>query len=156
MNSLEELVAEWLQKNGWLVSKNVRYGPRRKGGFEGECDVLAFHPQYRKYKHVECSQAALSRAKLAAKFLEQFKKAKKWYPKLMPGSSGKVERLAVGGWSLEPAVIGESIQIKTIPQFVADLCRELEPPVPFAKIVPEKFPLLRAIQLAVAYGAGAS
>jgi len=85
---------------------------------------------------VECSPAALPRAKLAERFLAQFKKAKKWYPKLMPGSNGKVDRLAVGGWSLEPPAIGESIQIKTIRQFVADLCRELEPPVPFAEIVP--------------------
>ena len=155
MNFVEELVAEWLQKNGWLVSKNVRYGPRREGGFEGECDLLAFHPKRGEYLHVECSQAGGARA-LAERFLEQFKKAKKWYPELMPGSNGKVDRLAVGGWGLEPAAIGESIQIKTIRQFVADLCRELEPPVPFGKIVPEKFPLLRAIQLAVAYGPGAS
>ena len=158
MNFVEELVAEWLEYKGWLVTRNVRYGEKPKGsagGYKGECDILAFHPGHGKYKHVECSQASLSRAKLAAKFLVQFNKAKDCYAILMPGSS-KVQRLAVGGWTKEPAVIGEGIEIKTIPQFVADLCQKLEPPVPWTKILPQKFPLLRAIQCAVAYGPGAS
>ena len=159
MNFVEELVAEWLQYEGWLVSRNVRYGEKPKrsaGGYKGECDILAFHPKRREYLHVECSQASLSRPKLAKKFLDQFKKAKKWYPKLMPGSNGKVGRLAVGGWSKEPAPIGEGIEIKTIPQFVGDLCQKLEPPVPFTKILPQKFPLLRMIQCVLAYGPGES
>ena len=33
MNHLEQLVAEWLQYNGYFVRVSVPVGPRPKGGF---------------------------------------------------------------------------------------------------------------------------
>ncbi len=40
VNHLEQLVAEWLQFNGYYVRVSVQVGPRPKGGFEGELDVV--------------------------------------------------------------------------------------------------------------------
>ena len=34
-NFLEELVAEWYEYKGYFVRRNVRVGPRAKGGYEG-------------------------------------------------------------------------------------------------------------------------
>ena len=44
MNFLEQLVAEWYEFNGYFVRRNVKVGPRAKGGHDGELDVVAFHP----------------------------------------------------------------------------------------------------------------
>jgi hypothetical protein len=36
MNHLEQLVAEWLQYNGYFVRLSVQVGGRARGGYEGE------------------------------------------------------------------------------------------------------------------------
>ena len=156
MNFLEELVAEWLQQNGWLVSKNVRYGPRPEGGYVGEADLIAFHPDGGEYLHVETSQAAPSKAKLAKKFRDQFRKAKRFYPEMLSGISGEVFKLAIGGWTKEPADPGESIEAMTIPQFVERVSNELLSEEVWTRVTPERFALLRAMELALRYGPGAS
>ena len=55
MNHLETLAAEWLDYNGYFVRTAVKVGKRAKGGWDGELDVVAFHPTHRHFLHVECS-----------------------------------------------------------------------------------------------------
>ncbi len=55
MNHLETLTAEWLNYNGYLVHTSVKVGKRAKGGWDGELDVVGFHPARRHFLHVECS-----------------------------------------------------------------------------------------------------
>jgi hypothetical protein len=43
MNHLEQLIGEWLQYKGYFVRVSVPLGPRPKGGFEGELDVVALN-----------------------------------------------------------------------------------------------------------------
>ena len=43
MNHLEQLVAEWLQYNKYFVRVSVQVGPRPRGGFEGELDVVGIN-----------------------------------------------------------------------------------------------------------------
>jgi hypothetical protein len=60
MNFLEQLVGEWYSYQGYYVRTNVMVGPRDAGGYEGELDVVAFHPETREIVHVETSMDALS------------------------------------------------------------------------------------------------
>ena len=43
-NYLEQLVAEWLEYQGYFVRRNVLVGKRAAGGYECELDVVAFNP----------------------------------------------------------------------------------------------------------------
>ncbi len=60
MNHLEQLVSEWLQYKGYFVRVSVPVGPRPKGGFEGELDVVALNFPHKHLVHVECSLDANS------------------------------------------------------------------------------------------------
>lgn len=149
MNFLEELVAEWLEFSGYLVSQNVRYGTPPGGGYLGECDVLGFLPQTGEYIHVEVSGAASRRDDLIARLHEQFDKAKEFYRTLMPGGSGEIQRLAVARWAGEAVDLGQGIESKTIQEFVQEVCERLAELNPLNRAVPQKFPLLRAMQYAI-------
>jgi hypothetical protein len=60
VNHLEQLVGEWLQYRGYFVRMSVQVGPRLKGGFEGELDVIGLHFADQHLVHVECSLDAES------------------------------------------------------------------------------------------------
>ena len=44
MNHLEQLFTERYEYRGYFVRRNVQVGPRLKGEYECELDVVAFHP----------------------------------------------------------------------------------------------------------------
>ena len=46
MNHLETLTAEWLAYKGYFVRTGVKVGKREKGGWDGELDVVGFHPAH--------------------------------------------------------------------------------------------------------------
>lgn len=71
MNHLEQLVAEWLQYRGYFVRTAVLVGPRPKGGFEGELDVVGLHVANQHLMHVECSLDALSWADRERRFAKK-------------------------------------------------------------------------------------
>ena len=52
-NFLESLIAEWLEYKGMFVRTNVLVGPREKGGYECELDVVAIDVQERRILHYE-------------------------------------------------------------------------------------------------------
>jgi hypothetical protein len=54
-NFLEQLVAEWLEYRGYFVRRNVKVGKRKKGGYEGELDIVGFHPLQKHLVHYETS-----------------------------------------------------------------------------------------------------
>jgi hypothetical protein len=60
MNHLEELTKQWLEYNGYFCRTTVRVAKRAKGGWDGELDVVAFHPDRDHFLHVECSLDAWS------------------------------------------------------------------------------------------------
>jgi hypothetical protein len=72
MNHLEQLVAEWLQYNGYFVRVSVPVGPRPKGGFEGELDVVAINVGRNHLLHVECSLDADSWPKRQERYAAKF------------------------------------------------------------------------------------
>ena len=71
MNVLEELVSEWYEYQGYFVRRDIKVGKRATGGYEGELDIVAFHPVSRKIVHIETSMGAESWGKTAIYFSEE-------------------------------------------------------------------------------------
>lgn len=52
-NHLEQLISEWPEFKGFFVRRNVRVGKLAGGGYEGELDIVAYHPQDKSALHIE-------------------------------------------------------------------------------------------------------
>ncbi len=63
MSHLEAILFEWYDWRGYVVKRNVKVGKLSHGGWEGELDIVAYHPTTRELVHVEPSIDALSWAK---------------------------------------------------------------------------------------------
>jgi hypothetical protein len=48
INHLEQIVAEWLEYQGYFVRRNIKVGKRERGGYECELDIVALHPKEKK------------------------------------------------------------------------------------------------------------
>ena len=85
MNHLEQLVDEWLQYKGYFVRVSVPVGPRPKGGFEGELDVVALNFNHKHLVHVECSLDADSWEHRSQKFGRKFERGRKYVRRVFEG-----------------------------------------------------------------------
>jgi hypothetical protein len=84
-NFLEQLVAEGCEFRGYFVRRNINVGPRPKGGFESELDVVAFHPGRRHLVHVEPSMDAASWDRREQRLTAKFAAGRKFIPSLFSG-----------------------------------------------------------------------
>ena len=66
-----------------------------------------------------------------------------------------VHRIAIVGYSRTSLgnTLGEGIEVKTLAQFIREVCHELRRRHPLREAIPETLPLLRAMQFAVHWGA---
>jgi len=81
MNFLEQLLAEWFEYQGYFVRRNVRVGPRSKGGYECELDIVAFHPERKHLVHVEPSTDADSYDKRDRRYGEEVRRGQEVRPR---------------------------------------------------------------------------
>lgn len=155
MTFLEQLVAEWYAYNGHFVQTNVKFGKRKAGGYEGEMDVVAFHPRTKLITHVETSTDADSWEERRRRFGKKFGDAEKHYSELFRFDYQRVEKLAIVGWGRTVPVgisFDGTIVIKTVPQFIFEVTGVLSQRDPAKEAVPEHWPLLRAIQMSAFWG----
>lgn len=155
MNFLEELAAEWYTYRGYFVLRNIKFGRLPKGGWEGEIDVAAFNPKTREFVHIEPSTDADSWEKRRKRFGRKFDDARKHYDDLFPFEKKAVSCIAIVSFSSEAKAskLGPGIEVKSIPQFIREVSGGLSQRSPFNNAVPEGLPLLRAMQLALHWGA---
>src|SRR5437764_13234533 len=59
MSHLEDLLCEYYDWQGYIVRRNVKVGRLSHGGWEGELDIVAYHPKTRDLVHLEPSIDAL-------------------------------------------------------------------------------------------------
>jgi hypothetical protein len=149
-NHLEDLTAEWLEFNGYFVRKSVLVGKRDKGGFEGELDVVAVHPQTRHLLHVECSLDAHPWAKREHRFQGKFERGRRYIPALFDGldlhsQPDQVALLQLGGG--ERTHVGGG-RILWVADLVTEILAVLRNRPPDKMAVPSTLPLLRTMQLA--------
>jgi len=147
-NFLEELVAERLEYNGYIVKRNEPVGRLEEGGYEGELDIVAFKPVTNHLTHVEASSAASSWATRERRFSRKFELGDQHIPALFEGLilPGQIQKKAVlYGSNRNHRTIGGG-QVVPVKEYVREILGELSL-IPLTRVVPEKYPILRALQI---------
>lgn len=154
MNFLESLVAEWYEFSSYFVRSNPRTRKRQKGGWDVELDVLAYSPSDRRLIHIETSSDANSWQERKDRFLKKkFILSREEYELLIGSRINTIEKIAIVGWSSTKSDLnwGDDIKVVLIPQFLEEITTKLRETSPLKQAVPESFPLLRAMQMALAF-----
>lgn len=154
MNHLEQLVSEWLAFRGYFVRTGVRVGPRERGGFEGELDVVAFHPGREHFLHIECSLDAVSQVEREKRFAAKFDRGRRFAADVfagivLPGTLDQAAVMTMVGKRSAAAGIGGGRLIATR-ELVLEIVHGLKGTSPLSGAVPETYPLVRTLQLAAA------
>ncbi len=150
MYFLEQLIAEWYAYQGYFVRTNVKFGKRAAGGYEGEMDIVAFHPNTQELVHVEASMDADSWHERFTKLQRKFSAARKHYSELFPFEHRQIKRVAILGLT-ESHNVGEppeGVEIVLIPHFIRQMTDTLRQTNFLKQAVPEELPRPRAIQMA--------
>ena len=154
MNFLESLVAEWYEYSGYFVRSNPRTRKRPNGGWDVELDVLAYAPSDRCLIHIETSGDANSWQERKDRFLKKkFILSQEEYESLIGSSINTIERIAVVGWGATKTDLnwGVGIRVQLIPELIEEITSKLQETSPLKQAVPESFPLLRSMQMALAF-----
>ncbi len=151
MNHLEQLVAEWLQYRGYFVRTSILVGPRPRGGFEGELDVVALHPKRKHLLHIECSLDSNSKAVRATRFARKFACGQRFAKNAFSGFPVPDELEQVAILMLVGKNVREVGGVRVV--HTRDLIHEINACLantsPIGTAVPSSLPLLRTLQLAV-------
>ena len=154
INHLEQLVAEWYEYRGYFVRRNVHVGPRPEGGYEGELDVVAFHPQRKTLVHVEPSLDADTWTVREKRFKKKFDTGRKYIPQLFKGVElpSKIDQIAVLVFASKAnhTTLGGG-KIVLVGELLRDIADALSGVGIDRRAVPEQFPLLRTIQYMIHY-----
>lgn len=153
-NFLEQLVAEYYSHMGYFVRTNVKFCPRKRGGYEGEMDVIAFHPVSLTLLHIETSMDSESWEKRREKFQKKFSTAQPYYRKIFKFKINKIEQMAIVGLSIpkKSPDLWNVVPVKYVPYFIGEITDYLSQYNPLNQAIPENFPLLRAMQFAIHFG----
>ena len=156
-NFLEQLVAEWFEFRGYFVRRNIYVGPRPKGGFESELDVVAFHPGQRHLVHIEPSMDAHSWDRRERRFAAKFSAGRKFIPSLFAGfelpEPEQIALLVFAGGPKHTQIGGGKVLL------IQDLMNEIRSDPQYGlsarsvsnRAVPEQYVILRSLQFAANY-----
>ena len=157
MNFLEQLVAEWYEYEGYFVRTNVKARKLAHGGWGMELDVLAYEPRTRVLLHVEPTGDADPWHKRKERFLtKKFILTQDEYEEIVGAMVQSVRRIAIVSCSRTTRADlnwGEDIEVMLIPKFIQQVAAKLRGQDPTKEAVPEGYPILRAMQMCLAYGA---
>jgi hypothetical protein len=101
MNYLEQFAAEWYDLQGYFVRTNVLVGPRAKGGYECELDVVALNPQRQQLVHLEASMDTSAWKIRERRFQKKFAAGRKYIPRLFSGleTPTEIDQIALLGFA---------------------------------------------------------
>jgi hypothetical protein len=150
-NFLEQLVAEWLEYEGYFVRRNVKVGRRTMGGYDGELDIVGFHPGKKHLVHYEPSMDSDPWSKRETRFSKKFAAGRTHIPKLFEGLKlpSEIEQVALLVYCSRSgrSQLGGG-RLVMIRDFMAEIKGELDKHRHNREIVPEQFTILRALQFA--------
>lgn len=151
MNHLETLVRQFYEWQGYIVRGNVRVGRLPRGGWEGELDVVAYHPISKHLIHLEPSINASSWATREKIFTKKFNNGKKYiYKSVFPWLDNKtpLEQVAILFNAGQSTVGGGDVE--SIDAFVDRIKEKIQGEGRVgANAIPEEFGLLRTIQMVI-------
>ncbi len=156
MNHLEALTAEWLEYNGYFVRRAVKVGKRARGGWDGELDVIAFHPARGHFLHVECSIDAKTWENREKTFERKFAMGRKHARELFSGMAlpTALDQVVVHGYAAaaeQHRRLGGG-RLVTSQELTAEIITSI-PTTTWKNAVPETYPLLRTLQFSKMAGA---
>lgn len=155
MNFLEQLIAEWYQYKGYFVRQNVRVGKRDKGGYEGELDIVAYHPETKHLIHLEPSSDTDSWAKRESRYERKFRTGKTHIKSLFKGLElSEVEQKAVFLFGAKTRKKIGGGEIMMVSELIHEIHNDLKEKSIQKAIVPENFPHLRTIQVYISSMSG--
>jgi len=153
---MEEIVAEWFEYKGYIVKRNERVGQRQKGGYECELDVVGFNPKTKHLVHIETSTDAKSWPVREKRFSKKFDFGTKHMASLFEGLSipKEIEKKAifVSGSNKNHKTVGGG-QVVLAHDFIIEILKELRETPLSSRAVPEKYPILRVLQMVTEYWA---
>ncbi|HWN94466.1 MAG TPA: hypothetical protein VNT99_05505 [Methylomirabilota bacterium] len=150
MSHLENLIIEYYRWCGCDVRHNQKVGPRERGGWEMELDVIVHDAKNSTLLHLEPSLDAMSWAKREARFTKKFEAGRKYIPTdIFPSvpSSVKLEQIAIliSAGPARQRLAGADVW--TVDEMVARIRDSVRAKGIAARAaIPEQFPLLRTIQ----------
>lgn len=148
-NYLEQLVAEWYEYQGYFIRQNVLVGKRPKGGYEGELDIVAFHPESKHLVHIEPTMDAHSWAKREERFEKKFKAGRKYIPQLFKGMDipSNIEQICLLGFGSNvnhPTLAGGKIVM--VSELLTEIIESISETSINSSAVSENHSLLRTLQ----------
>ena len=151
MSHLEDLLCEYYEWQGYIVRRNVKVGRLQHGGWEGELDIIAYHPKTSDLLHLEPSLDAHPWAKREARFTKKFRAGRKYIfrevlPWLDPATPlAQVAVLATGPGARTKLAGGS---VRSIDAVTSEIRAKVAAEGKMAsRAISEQFPLLRTIQL---------
>jgi len=151
MNHLEMLVRQFYEWQGYIVRGNVKVGRLTHGGWEGELDVVTYHPVTKHLVHLEPSLDANTWEKREERFEKKFKLGRKYirrevFPWL--DKEAELEQIAILTSSGRDAVAG--CKVESVDGFMARVKSRVKDEGRMGKnAIPEEYGLLRTIQLTI-------
>lgn len=157
LNHFEQLAAEWLQYNGYFVRVGVQVGPRPRGGYEGELDVVGFHPTKAHFIHVECSLDALNWAQREQRFDAKFERGRRFAHGLFAGLRlpEQIDQVALLQFASGNRNDLAGARVVTGTALIQEILIGLKDTSPATSAVPSTLPLIRTLQLASSAGPAA-
>lgn len=151
---MEELVAEWLEYQGFFVKRNERVGPRAAGGHEGELDVVGYNPKTNKLVHCETSTDTDSWANREKRFAKKFACGTKYIRSLFVGMNlpDDIEKRAVFAIASDKnhKTVGGG-KVVLVEDLIIEILHDLKQTSFWVRSVPEKFPILRVLQIVASH-----
>ncbi|MGP6239357.1 MULTISPECIES: hypothetical protein [Cuniculiplasmataceae] len=147
-NHLEELAKEYYEYKGYFVRPNVHVGKREDGGYNGEIDLLAYHPAKRELLHVECSMDSGNKSSEEEMAEKKFHMDIDDYKRIMPFDFNNIRKIYIIGQTKGQNEIKmpRDVEHISVGPFIKEVYNDLPADI-MNEIVPEVYPLLRSIQL---------
>ena len=151
MNHLETLIRQYYEWKGYIVRGNIKLGRLSHGGWAGELDIVAYHPQTKHLLHIEPSLDAHTWAKREERFKKKFKFGKQYICRdVFPWLDRKtpIEPIAIMNTSGTGKVAGG--RVVTVDEFMQEVKNEIRKQGKVVgNAIPEEYDLLRTIQMAI-------
>ena len=155
-NYLEALIAEWCEYRGMFVRTNVLVGPREKGGYECELDVVAIDVKNKRIIHFEPSMDASSWPERERRYQKKFDAGKRYIPEIfsdfMKIHPDWVEQIAVLGFGSDAnhKTLGGG-KVITAKNLLHMIVKDIEGKKLENQAISENTPRLRTIQFILNY-----